>query len=260
MTEIERPGNLNQSTVHSLKSTAKPRAPRGEVVGSFSVEMLKSGGSMDLSGVAEGNAVREAAESASDAAPLQRGRKQVPKARNSHKSDLPVEEQVQQLSKIRKSAIEYEAVLMDQMVKQMRQSPLTKTPGGDTFSDIAEEPFRNFLSQAGGLGLADSITSQIARQQGLEQTLQEYPEIMGPGWRPSIPPNLMKKTSGVLDMTPETAPRQGPNKSSAAAEAAGTERSAESEAAATAEKKAGAGLMSDEEIAWLYNDAIDGLA
>lgn len=264
MAGIEGAGNLQRSGVRSLKPTTKARNQQNETVQRFEVKTLKDGGSLDLSGVAAGNSGQENAGSQNEATQqLQRGRKQVPKARNTHQSNLQVEEQVEQLSKIRKSSIEYESVLMDQMVKQMRQSPLAKTPGGDTFSDIAEQPFRDFLSQAGGLGLADSITSQIARQQGLEQTLHDYPEIMGPGWRPTIPPNLMKKTSGGLDIAPENQPRQEIGKSGPAAEADGsteTEQTTEPEKVAKAEKTAGAGLMSNEEIAWLYQDAIDGLA
>ena len=173
MAGIEGAGNLNRSGVKSLRPTAKPRNQQAETVQRFEVKELKNGGTLDMSGVAAGDSARdESAASQNGAAQpeLQRGRKPAPKARNTHKSGLPVEEQVEQLRKIRKSSIEYESVLLDQLVKQMRQSPLAKTPGGDTFSDIAEQPFRDFLSQAGGLGLADSITSQVARQRGLDQT------------------------------------------------------------------------------------------
>lgn len=269
MAGIEGLGNLKHSGVRPLRSTAKARQQQGETVRRFDVNMLKSGGNMEVSGVISGTSNPESGEQQNEAArqPLARGMKSVSKAGKSRKSDLPVEEQVAQLSKIRKSAMEYESVLMDQFVKQMRQSPLAKTPGGDTFSDIAEQPFRDFLSQAGGLGLADSITAQVARQQGLEQTLQDYPEIMGPGWQPTIPPNLMKKSAGGLELAPENLPRQGAGVNSPTAEAekaaettAEIEPAAEPEKAVEAEKTAGAGLMSNEEIAWLYNDANDGLA
>ena len=259
---IEGAGNLRQSGVRSLRGTAKARNQQGETVQRFDVNMMKNGESMDLTGVADGKSGRESGESGgrpNEAArqQLTRGMKSVSKARNAHKSQLPVEEQVAQLSKIRKSAVEYESVLMDQFVKQMRQSPLVKTPGGDTFSDIAEQPFRDFLSKAGGLGLADSITSQVARQQGLEQTLHDYPEIMGPGWRPTIPPNLMKKSSGGLELAPENLNRQGDGASGPASDADRADAAAEPEPAGEPEKTAEAGPMSSEEIAWLYNDAVE---
>ncbi len=128
-----------------------------------------------------------------------------PTARQAQNSQLPLDEQIAKLGKIRQSAVEYEAVFVDQLVKQMRPSPMAKTAGSDTFSDIAEQPFRDHLSQAGGLGLADSIMGQIARQEGLEQTLQDNPEIMGPNWRPSISPNLMRHgAQGSLTSLAET--------------------------------------------------------
>ena len=258
MAGIEGLGNLNRSGVKSLRSTAKPRNQQAETVQRFEVKELKNGGTIDMTGVAGGSADRESAlpQNGEAQQELQRGRKPVPKARNTYKSGLPMEEQVEQLSKIRKSSIEYESVLLDQLVKQMRQSPLAKTPGGDTFSDIAEQPFRDFLSQAGGLGLADSITSQVARQQGLEQTLHDHPEIMGPGWRPTIPPNLMKKSPGGLDMAPENRARPGVAEAAQPSEAKQTpetNEAAEPEKAGEAEKTAGAAPMSNEEIAWLYN-------
>jgi Rod binding domain-containing protein len=114
--------------------------------------------------------------------------------------DLP--ERLEKLAQIRKSATDYEAIFVDQLVKLMRPSPLAQTPGGETFSEIAEQPFRDFLSRAGGLGLSGAIVSQIARQEGLEETLREHPEVMGPGWRLKIPPSLMKKSPGGLTLAP----------------------------------------------------------
>ena len=261
MAGIEGAGNLRQSTVNSLRSKAKARDQRGETVQRFEVKDLKNGGVLEVGGVIAGTSKPETngQQSGEPQPQLARGVKLAPKARQAHQSQLPVEEQVGQLSKIRKSAVDYEAVLMDQFVKQMRQSPLAKTPGGDTFSDIAEQPFRDFLSQAGGLGLADSITAQVARQQGLEQTLHDYPDIMGPGWRPSIPPNLMKKSSGGLDLAPENLTRQGAGAAGPTAETDRTSEAAEPEKTGEAEKTAGAGLLSNEEIAWLYNDALEAL-
>jgi len=269
MAGIEGAGNLKRNGINPLKPTAKARDQQAETV-RFDVDLLKNGGRMDLNGMAAGNSGPEQ-NSGENSGPqnhvaeerLTRLWKRAPKARESHKSNMPVEEQAEQLGKIRKSAMDYEAVLLDQLVKQMRQSPLTKTPGGDTFNDIAEQPFRDFLSQAGGMGLADSITLQVARQQGLEQTLHDYPEIMGPGWRPTIPPNMMKKSPGGLEMASESSAGQAVEPSARRSE---PEKPTELEPAAEpgetveAEKKAGAGLMSSEEIAWLYNDAVDGLA
>ncbi|MDL2260407.1 hypothetical protein LJB99_06010, partial [Deltaproteobacteria bacterium OttesenSCG-928-K17] len=121
-----------------------------------------------------------------------------PSPRRAHNSTLSEQEQIEKLAKIRNSAVEYESVYVDQLVKQMRQSPLAKTPGGDTFSDIAEQPFRNFLSQAGGLGLADVIVTRIANEEGLGDTLRANPEIMRPGYQQKIAPNEMTRGAGRM--------------------------------------------------------------
>ncbi|MDR2945464.1 MAG: hypothetical protein LBV79_01775 [Candidatus Adiutrix sp.] len=269
MSGMEGVGNLRQSGVRPLRSTAKARTQPGETVQRFDVNQLRNGGSMNVGGVIAGTAENGGQQSRNEAAqaPLLRGGRPAPRARHAYRSDQPVEEQVEELGKIHKSSVEYEAVLMDQLVKQMRQSPLAKTPGSDTFSDIAEQPFRDFLSQAGGLGLADDMTAQVARQQGLEQTLQAYPELMGPGWRPSIPPNLMKKSPGGLEMPPEALLQAIDGKASAAAaeekpapEAPEKVAETQPELLAKPDSSASPGLMSGEEIAWLYQDALDGMA
>ncbi|MDR0882473.1 MAG: hypothetical protein LBP55_08015 [Candidatus Adiutrix sp.] len=186
MSEISQVGDLRPNTVRPLRQMA----PKDNNVRQYSVEDLKKGGSLELSG---------------EKAPSLRQRSFTAKSpfttRKEHNSQLPPGEQIKKLRDIRKSAVEYESVFVDNLVKQMRQSALTKTPGGDTFSEIAEQPFRNFLSQAGGLGLADTIVNQVARQEGLEQTLQENPGIMGPNWHPAIPRNLMTKAAGRLETT-----------------------------------------------------------
>ncbi|MDR1045755.1 MAG: hypothetical protein LBP33_11675 [Candidatus Adiutrix sp.] len=173
--------------------------------------------------------------------------KHVWKARKAQNAQLTAEERIQKLGRIRKSAVEYEAVFVDQLVKQMRQSPLAKTPGGDTFSDLAEQPFRDYLSRAGGLGLADTIVGQVARQEGLEQTLHDYPGIMGPNWQAKIAPSRMDKPAGNLSFKPEKQDFQtaGPPAPPAAEEP---------ESASAPGPEPVAGLMSAAEIARLYRE------
>ncbi len=254
MSGMEAMGNLSRSGVRPLRSTARANQDNA----SFSVEALKNGGTMDMNAVLEGEtrSIRE----------QYRGSGPAPSARRSQNSQLSPEEQVEKLGKIRKSAIEYESVFVDQLVKQMRQPSMAKTPGGDTFSDIAEQPFRDFLSQNGGLGLADTIVNQVARQEGLEQTLQQNPGIMGPNWRPSIPPNLMQKPAGNLKMPAEHFENTGETAMKSPGNTlknilAGAEKVAGREGGADEKSPApSVGMMSGEEIAYLYNDAKDGLA
>ena len=247
--------------------TKKPPTP------GFSVEDLKNGGTLNLSGTmnqvamqvpslddvfaSEGqsyldeNTIRQQYQGSSNAGSS---------IRQPGASNLPMEEQIEQLSKIRKSAVEYEAVFVDQLVKQMRPTPLMETTGSDTLSDIAQQPFRDFLSQAGGMGLADSIVDQVARQEGLEQTLHANPGIMGPGWSPTIAPSLMTKPAGNLHIMGDTSfegasvvPMNGNSFEGASATPGLSE--AKHITRATVQQ---VGLMSHEEIAYLYKDASQG--
>ncbi len=236
-------GNLSRSGVKPLRSTAKARTENP--VQSFSVEELKNGGGMDVGGMLEGKrTIRE----------QYRGKGPAPSARAAQNSTLSPEEQVEKLAKIRKSSVEYEAVFVDQLVKQMRQSPLAKTPGGDTFSDIAEQPFRDFLSRNGGVGLADSIVGQIARQEGLEQTLHDNPGIMGPNWRPTVPKNLMYKPAGNLKAASEPLAAEEEAHSPLLENILGGVK--KMTGAEGGEKRAG--LLSGEEISYLYEEAREG--
>jgi len=270
MADINSIGNLQRSGVKPLRGPkAKARANQAETERPkevFSVEDLKKGGSLDLSaatkaaGQAGSSAQGQQPEAGKQSLRLSRydGRKagQLTDAQYRN-SQLTEEEQIERLSKIRQSAVEYESVFVDQLVKQMRQSPLAKTPGGDILNGIAEQPFRDFLSQAGGLGLADSIVGQIARQEGLERTLHENPGIMGPNWRPSIAPNMMKNKAGQVAMPVED---KGPAKAEADGEG-GRVKAPEAQAAESPAGNSGrAGLMDSEEIAWLYQDAAEALA
>ncbi len=258
MSDISPMGNLGRSTVRPLRNTARAREDQGETVQRFSVEELKNGGSLNL-----GGAVGQSQEAGSDPASLrQRSWNRAPKASDSQvrNSQLSLEERVDKLKKIRQSAVQYESVFVDHLVKQMRQSPLTKTPGGDTFSDIAEQPFRDFLSQAGGVGLADTIVGQVARQEGLEQTLHEYPDIMGPNWRPAIPKNLMHKSGGGLEMAPRNNKTHTDQSSAAPEPNPAVEPRAEAPRPDGPPAAGSAGQVNEEEIAWLYRDASESLA
>jgi Rod binding domain-containing protein len=134
-------------------------------------------------------------------------------------ADLTEEEKIGQLKKIKKSAEDYEGLLLKEMIKNLRQSPLAKTTGSETYSEIAEKPFTAAITAAGGLGLAEKIVSDVARQEGLSETLSEHPEIMGPKYRAKIAPSRMRKAPArynkpaqASDLTPacNERPSSGP--------------------------------------------------
>jgi Rod binding domain-containing protein len=108
--------------------------------------------------------------------------------------NLTEEQKLRQLKKIKDSAEEYEGLLLKEMIKSMRQSPFAKTPGSETYSEIAEKPFTAALTAAGGLGLAQTIISQVAAQEGLQETLAKNSSIMGPNWRQRLSPSQMPKS------------------------------------------------------------------
>ncbi|MDL2226832.1 hypothetical protein LJB86_04175 [Deltaproteobacteria bacterium OttesenSCG-928-M10] len=263
MSGINGVGNLQKDGVRPLRNTPRMQAGNSQAGQTFSVEDLKKGGTINLAPEAAKQAENASAEKSLESGAQRtiqeryRGRKTVKTSRRSQNSQLPVEDQLKKLGQIQKSAVEYEAFFVDHLVKQMRQSPLAKTPGGDTFSDIAEQPFRDFLSQAGGLGLAGTITGQLARQEGLEQTLQDYPEVMGPKWRNSTPANLMKKPAGGLEIAPPSMPEKEKGPEIQAGSAGPDQTSA---GGSNPEKAAGVGLMNSEEISWLYGDASEAMA
>lgn len=238
-------------------------ADKSKTVQTFSVEELKKGGDLSFNGVLN----QSAGENTSAGEPQdnavtesvtirERGNQKKPAAmiRREHNATLPLEERLDKLTKIRKSAVQYESLFVDHLVKQMRQSPLANMPGGETLNDIAEQPFRDFLSQAGGLGLADTIVDQVARQEGLDDTLKEHPEVMGPNWHPNIPPNRMNKNAGNLDMAaPQKEER--PEVPTANLEKTAEQKTGNKSSYDTSINQPQIGLMNKEEIAWLYDDA-----
>jgi Rod binding domain-containing protein len=108
------------------------------------------------------------------------------------------EQKISKLKQIKESAEEYEGFLINEMIKNMRQSPFVKTPGSDTYSEIAEKPFTAALTKAGGLGLSQTIVNQVAAQEGLADVLTSHPEVMGPNWRQRLAPSQMPKAAPRL--------------------------------------------------------------
>jgi Rod binding domain-containing protein len=122
--------------------------------------------------------------------PLDNGRMAEAGQRQACLSD---EQKIAKLKQIKQSAEEYEGFLLAEMIKNMRQSPMTKVAGNETYSEIAEKPFTAAITQAGGLGLSQTIINQVAAQEGLGDVLISHPEVMGPNWRQRLAPSQMPK-------------------------------------------------------------------
>ncbi len=263
-------GNLSVSTVKALRSSPSVQRER-EAVTSVSVDYLKNGGTINMNAGGEEASLRNR---------YVNGRPENG-AHLVRQSDLSEAEQIEALKKVKKAAGDYEAVFMEELVKAMKQKPMAEAPGGDAMLDVAQDPFKGFLAQAGGLGLADAIIGQVARQEGLEQTLQKHPDIMGPGWQMKIPESYAKGHSARLSPKPEELELQGQTPEITGSEAAALKSLApencpaqDEEVAAVAVNcpasdgeflaasplKTQVGLLDDEEIAYLYEDAKEALA
>ncbi|MDR1546852.1 MAG: hypothetical protein LBU12_09145 [Deltaproteobacteria bacterium] len=130
-------------------------------------------------------------------------------------AELDEAQKLAQLKKIKDSAEEYEGFLMAEMIKSMRQTSFVKTPGGDTYSEIAEKPFTAALTAAGGLGLAETIVGQVAAQEGLGDVLATRPEALGPHWRQRLAPTMMPKPGPRAAFAPGEKPQAGSPRSGA---------------------------------------------
>lgn len=71
--------------------------------------------------------------------------------------------------KIRSAAREFEALLMEHMVKEMRktvpESVFFKGPGHELFREMLDGEFVRLMGDRGGLGIADQLTEHLSKGQ-----------------------------------------------------------------------------------------------
>jgi peptidoglycan hydrolase FlgJ len=70
----------------------------------------------------------------------------------------------------RATAEEFESFFLSQMIEQMfsqvgEENPFGGGPGERAFTGLLHQEYANVMAQAGGLGLADRLTSEILRYQ-----------------------------------------------------------------------------------------------
>jgi Rod binding domain-containing protein len=214
MTSIPEYNGTKNQDIRSLKGSATMPSNDGKMV--FSVEEFREGINIGNKDSAKGDSAKGGKGEKSSGQVQRSFQGYVPRSYLAAHSDRGMSEaqKVAKLEKIRDSAKEYEGMLLNEMIKSMRQSPLVKTPGSDTYSEIAEKPFTAAITAAGGLGLADRIIEDVARQEGLLGTLSEHPEIMGPNWNPKISPSRMYKGVNMDNLETQSfrrAPDRTPN-------------------------------------------------
>ena len=71
-----------------------------------------------------------------------------------------------QVKKIKQSAQDFEAVLLRQMLKEIRSSALAETNKGSnsTYLDMADEQMANQLASQGGFGFGKAMADQMLKQ------------------------------------------------------------------------------------------------
>ena len=72
----------------------------------------------------------------------------------------------EQIKKIKQSAQDFEAVLLRQMLKEIRSSALADSNKGSnsTYLDMADEQLANQLAAQGGFGFGKSMADQMLKQ------------------------------------------------------------------------------------------------
>ena len=71
-----------------------------------------------------------------------------------------------QVRKIKQSAQDFEAILLRQMLKEIRSSALAETNKGSnsTYLDMADEQMANQLASQGGFGFGKAMADQMLKQ------------------------------------------------------------------------------------------------
>ena len=71
-----------------------------------------------------------------------------------------------QVRKIKQSAQDFEAILLRQMLKEIRSSALAETNKGSnsTYLDMADEQMANQLASQGGFGFGTAMADQMLKQ------------------------------------------------------------------------------------------------
>ena len=72
----------------------------------------------------------------------------------------------EQVKKIKQSAQDFEAVLLRQMLKEIRSSALADSNKGSnsTYLDMADEQLANQLASQGGIGFGKAMADQMLKQ------------------------------------------------------------------------------------------------
>ncbi len=90
-----------------------------------------------------------------------------------HSKGMPQVPQTRDMEKLRKTAQDFEAVFLSQMLKPMFDGIETEAPfgGGSAekmYRSLMVEEYGKSIAQSGGIGLADSIMSEMLKMQEVQ--------------------------------------------------------------------------------------------
>ena len=88
----------------------------------------------------------------------------------------------EQVKKIKQSAQEFEAVLLRQLLKEVRSSALADPNKGSnaTYLDMADEQLANQLSAQGGFGFGKAMADQMLKQVQAAKLITSGPNAVKP--------------------------------------------------------------------------------
>ncbi len=87
-----------------------------------------------------------------------------------------------QVKKIQKTAQEFEAVLLRQMLRELRSSALTSNNKGSnaTYLEMADEQMANHLAANGGMGFGKAMAQQMIQQVQSAKLITSSPNAVKP--------------------------------------------------------------------------------
>ena len=88
----------------------------------------------------------------------------------------------EQVKKIKQSAQEFEAVLLRQLLKEVRSSSLVNGNQGSssTYLQMADEQLANQLASQGGFGFGKAMADQMLRQVQAAKLINSGPNAVNP--------------------------------------------------------------------------------
>ena len=105
--------------------------------------------------------------------------------------------EVERLKKLKKACSDLESLFVNTLVSTLRKSTVEggmfgQSAGSDIYASMVDQNLSGFLSQGQGIGLGQTIYSQMIRREGLEAVAEADPDAGGLTYNQHISPDLVK--------------------------------------------------------------------